>query len=242
MIFQLRKQVFNVRRHLFSFWGCQSLGAVFITSPPWAMDVCSEDSGIRWERRRKVKWLNHVMSFLKKKIIKWAWHSLIDLEGFRIPWPILSGSTNNLSLSSAPKITREPEEEVKFCCILGIATQMSCRKLRLGRSDPALTPFPSCAPCASLLYVHIALCAPFPSAFSIAVLDAPSHHVTRDEGWNQDVSLGLVSCSGAQTPSPAVLLSNCIVLSESFQHSVPQFPCLWTRVISVYLVGLLCGC
>ena len=110
MIFQLRKQVFNVRRHLFSFWGCQSLGAVFITSPPWAMDVCSEDSGIRWERRRKVKWLNHVMSFLKKKIIKWAWHSLIDLEGFRIPWPILSGSTNNLSLSSAPKIAREPEE------------------------------------------------------------------------------------------------------------------------------------
>ena len=180
--------------------------------------------------------------FLKRKIIKWAWHSLIDLEGFRIPWPILSGSTNNLSLSSAPKTAREPEEEVKFCCILGIATQMSCRKLRLGRSDPALTPFPSRAPCASLLYVHIALCAPFPSAVSIAVLDAPSHHVTRDEGWNQDVSLGLVLCSGAQTPSPAVLLSNCIVLSESFQLSVPQFPCLWTRVTSVYLVGLLCGC
>ena len=77
------------------------------------------------------------------------------------------------------------------------------RKLRLGRSDPELTSCPSCAPCASLLRAHIAPCAPFPSALPVAVL-------TRDEGWNQDVSLGLVSCSGAQTPSPAVLPSNCL--------------------------------
>lgn len=47
---------------------------------------------------------------------------MIDLGGFRIPRPILSGSTNNF-LSSAPKISREPEEEAEFCCILGIATR-----------------------------------------------------------------------------------------------------------------------
>lgn len=192
-------------------------------SGPWmsALKIQGSDGkgGKRW----------NVMSFLKKKkIIKQAWHSSIDLEGFRIPQPILSGSTNNFS-SSAPKISREPEEEAEFCCILGIATRVSRRKLRLGRSDPELTPCPSRAPCASRLHVHIAPCAPFPSAFSVAVL-------TRDEGWNQDVSLGLVSCSGAQTPSPAVLLSNCIVLSESFQHSVPQFPCL-----QICFVRLFCG-
>ena len=151
----------------------------------------------------------NVMSFLKRKIIKWAWHSSIDLEGFRIPRPILSGSTNNFSLSSAAKISRQPEEEAEFCCLLGIATQVSCRKLGLGRSDPELMPRPSCAPWASLLHVHVAPCAPLPSAFSTAVL-------TRDEGWNQDVSLGLVSCSGAQTPSPAVLLGHFNTLCLSF--------------------------